>query len=368
MHRLALVGMVMLGACLTQPAAYAAKNKPGAAAKPPPVGDAATSAALSALPDPMVVQYNSNGLSLKAWIYKPEGPGPFPVIVSNHGSGKPVSLDKTVAQFWLSQGFVFFRPARSGHGDNPGAYIGDETAPIKAKVRAALANPKTTPAELQKLYDQAIALHKKANGDVVAAFRWLVTQPYVDPARVVVTGGSYGGIQTLLMASANKQEHLGIRGFIAMSPAAESWEFGKPRPQDPGHENPEGNTAFARYLTDVIKNSEGPIFLMQAHNDYSLGPTTYLGPVVEARGAPNRCAVFPTHGSPTDPTQGHGKFFMDPSAWAPQVWDYLQAIGEVPAATTLVSSAATVSPLPKPGTVPPRRGSGLAIETCGPGE
>jgi hypothetical protein len=257
---------------------------------------------------------------------------------------------------------------RSGHGDNPGPYIGDETAPIIAKVQAARANPKTTAAELQRLYDQLTALHKKANDDVVAAFRWLVSQAYVNAGRIVVMGGSYGGIQTLLTAEANQEDHLGIRGFIPMSPAAESWEFGKPRPRDPGHENPEANTAFAHYLTDVIRKSEGPIFLMQAHNDYSLGPTTYLGPVVAARGAPNRCAVFPTHGSPTDHKQGHGGFFMDPSAWAAQVWDYLQAIGEVPAGTALVTSTLTVQPPNPPGAVPPRRGSGKAIETCGPGE
>jgi hypothetical protein len=164
-----------------------------------------------------------------------------------------------------------------------------------------------------------------------------------------------------------RQEHLGIRGFIPMSPAAESWEFGKPRPQDPGHEEPEGSTAFAHYLADVIKKSEGPIFLMQAHNDYSLGPTTYLGPVIVARGAPSRCAVFPDHGAPTDHAQGHGGFFGDFTVWGGPVWDYLQAIGEIPADAAMVPTT-RVALHPAKAAASAVVPSGKAIETCGPGE
>jgi carboxymethylenebutenolidase len=362
MHRFTLLGLSALGVVLAASSGYAAKVKVGPAPAP------TNAAALDALPEPTVVQYVSNGLTLKAWIYKPDGPGPFPAILSNHGSEQDPRRDKTIGAFWVSQGFVFFKPVRSGHGDNPGPYISDETRPILAKVKAAHANRKTTSAQLQKLYDQVLALHQKANEDVVAAYRWLAEQSYIDKSRIVVMGGSYGGIQTLLTAEANKKDQLGIRGFIPMSPAAESWEFGKPRPQDPGGKDPEANTAFARYLTEVINDSEGPMFLMQAHNDFSLGPTTYLGPVINARGAPNRCAVFPIHGSVADPMMGHAGFFNDPSAWATEVWVYLQTIGEVPAEQTLVMSAVTVSSPPKPGLAPPKRGSGLASETCGPGE
>jgi carboxymethylenebutenolidase len=364
MHRLSRLGLSVLGVVLAASTGYAANVK----VSPALANAAASAAAQDALPEPTVVQYVSNGLTLKAWIYKPDGPGPFPAILSNHGSEQDPRRDKSTGAFWVSQGFVFFKPVRSGHGGNPGAYISDETDPIKAQVKSVRANRKTTAAQLQNLYDQVMALHQKANEDVVAAYRWLTEQPYIDKSRIVVMGGSYGGIQTLLTAEANKKDHLGIRGFIPMSPAAESWEFGKPRPQDPGGKNPEANTAFARYLTDVIKDSEGPIFLMQAHNDYNLGPTTYLGPVVSARGAPNRCAVFPIHGAVTDPKQGHGGFFGDPSAWSAEVWEYLQAIGEVPAEKALVLSAVTITSPSKADVASARRGSGLTIETCGPGE
>ena len=367
MRRLILVGTALLCASLAGSPAGAAQPKTAAAATQP-TGAVSAKAALAALPEPAVVQYESNGLSLKAWIYKPEGPGPFPAILSNHGSEQAPFRDKAIAAFWVSQGFVYFKPVRSGHGGNPGPYIGDETAPILAKVKALRANPRTTAAELQPLYEQVIALHEKANLDVIAAYRWLTAQSYVDTGRIVVMGGSYGGIQTVITAAANRKDNLGIRGFIPMSPAAESWEFGKPRPQDPGGKNPEANTAFAVYLSSLIRNSGGPLFLMQAHNDFSLGPTTYLGPVVDALGPPNRCAVFPIHGAADDPMQGHAGFFADASVWSAEVWDYLQAIGEVPKGTAMVPSPLFVSTPATPGATPPRRGSGKAIETCGPGE
>ena len=84
---------------------------------------------VAALPDPQVFSYQSNGLTLKGWISKPAGTGPFPVIFANHGSEQQPIRDKALAAFWVKQGFIYFKPIRSGHGGNPGPYIGDEIKP-----------------------------------------------------------------------------------------------------------------------------------------------------------------------------------------------------------------------------------------------
>ena len=317
------------------------------------------------LPDPLVYHYQSNGLTLKGWIYKPAGAGPFPVIFANHGSEQQPIRDKALAAFWIKQGFIYFKPIRSGHGGNPGPYIGDEIKPILAQINMLRARPGTTSAQLQVLYDEGTALHRKANEDVVAAYRYLLTLPDVDRNRIVVMGGSYGGIQTLLTAEANNTGHLGIRGFVPMSPAAESWGFGRPRPQDPGGNDPEFNTAFAHFLTGVIDDAEGPIYLMQAHNDFSLGPTEVLGAVVDARGAPNRCNVFPTHGDASNHNNGHAGFFADPTAWGPQVWSFLEAIGEVPQSQALLADSFAVVSASASTATQPAHGPGAALESCG---
>ena len=59
-----------------------------------------------------------------------------------------------------------------------------------------------------------VELHDQYNEDVVAAISWLKEQPYVDPQRLIVSGVSYGGIQTLLTA----EKGLGVRAFVSFAP------------------------------------------------------------------------------------------------------------------------------------------------------
>ncbi len=285
----------------------------------------------AALPTPQIVQYNSDGLSLKAFLYLPAGKGPFAVYLWNHGSEANPSQDRRLAQFWLGQGFAFFKPIRSGHGGNPGSYIVDgEKAIFSQENAGTLSRPAANIAIL--------TLHERANEDVVNAYKWLIAQPFADKTRIVVGGGSYGGIQTLLTAEQNARQNLGIAAFVAMSPAAESW-----RP------------AWSKDLASAIRAAKGPIFLAQARNDYNLGPTRELGHLVDARGAPSTCLLFPDHVGGAvlrsdDPhAQGHAGFFADPSVWGGAVIDFLKASDVV-----AVSVAG------------PTAGSSTTV--CGPGE
>src|SRR4029453_9828424 len=252
-------------------------------------------------PQQEVVTYESDGLTLKAYLYKPQGKGPFPAFIWNHGSEKNPSDGRKRAGFWTAHGFVFFPPIRSGHGDNPGDYIGDE----QKEVRAMFGGRK------RLAFQQVTKLHERANDDVAAAFRWLKTQSVVDPKRIVVAGGSFGGIQTVLTAERDARLNLGVKCFVAMSPAPMSWSPG-----------------WAARLSQAVRNSKAPIFLLQAQNDYNLGPSQVLGPQVDAKGFPSRHKIFPTHvlpgGDPNDHQQGHGKFFGDPSAWQEDVLNYLK--------------------------------------------
>src|SRR5205807_1416741 len=83
-----------------------------------------------------------------------------------------------------------------------------------------------------------VALHDVYNEDVVAALAWLKKQPFVDPDRVIVSGVSYGGIQTLVTA----EKGLGVRAFIPFAPAAMSF----------------ANTALQERLTQATRNAKAP--------------------------------------------------------------------------------------------------------------
>ncbi|MFO1519095.1 MAG: prolyl oligopeptidase family serine peptidase [bacterium] len=263
-------------------------------------------APLANAPQPETVYYESDGLKLKAYLYKPQGNGPFPAYLWNHGSEKNPNNGQKIAKFWLDHGFVLFAPIRSGHGDNPGDYIGD----LQKALRQNGLNRRENAG-------QTVKLHERANDDVVAAYKWLKGQSFVDPKRIVVAGGSYGGIQTVLTSERDAREKLGVRAFIPMSPAAMSWK----------------NPVWAVRLSQAVRNSKAPIFLMQAQNDYNLGPSEVLGPLVDAKGFPSRHKIFPIHvlpgGDPNDHRQGHGKFFGDPSAWQADVLQYLKDCGVI---------------------------------------
>ena len=138
-----------------------------------------------------------------------------------------------------------------------------------------------------------------------AAIRYIRSRPDVDARRLVVTGYSYGGIQTLLTA----ERGMGLRGAVCFAPGAESWNNGKLRTR----------------LQRAVRDARIPIFLLQAQNDYSTGPSQVLGPQLREKGSPNQAKLYPAFG--TNPGEGHRGFSMDgEEIWGPDVLDFLARV------------------------------------------
>ena len=78
------------------------------------------------------VVFPSGDLTLHGVVYRPEGKGPFPAVVYNHGSAAGM-LSKTgfdaLGPVFASHGWVFFGPYRRGQGlsASAGPYIGDQS-------------------------------------------------------------------------------------------------------------------------------------------------------------------------------------------------------------------------------------------------
>lgn len=246
------------------------------------LGSASLAAAPSPLPlaaappkEAVQVSFKSGELELQGYLYRSEGKGPFPAVVFNHGSEKQPGWQPELAKFYTRNGYVFFIPHRHGHGLSPGDYIGDVSDRNREVFDAAAANRRD------------VELHEIYNRDVTAAVKWLRRQPFVDGTRLVMSGVSYGGIQTVLSA----EQGLGVRAFAAFAPAAIVW----PR-------NPE----IGKRLLLAVRNAESPISLIQAQNDYSLYPSEVLGKALKEKGAPNQAKVYPPFG--TTAQDGHGRF------------------------------------------------------------
>src|SRR5262249_26477292 len=146
--------------------------------------------------------------------------------------------------------------------------------------------------------------HDVYNADVVAAVSWLKDQTFVDPNRIIVTGVSYGGIQTLITA----EKGLDVKGFVAFAPGAMSY----------------ANLALRERMQEAAKNAKAPVLLLQAQNDYSTGPSELLGPILKEKGLPSHNTIYPAFG--TTNQHGHGAFAtwsLGTAQWGPEVLAFM---------------------------------------------
>jgi carboxymethylenebutenolidase len=239
------------------------------------------------------VTYPARDDQLPGYLYKPAGDGPFPAVIWNHGSEKEPRAQPELAQFYVAQGFVCFVPLRHGHGPAPGAYIVD----LQNKLR-------TTAESAAEIEEKSIALHEAANADVVAAVEWLQAQSFVDRQRIVMSGCSYGGIQTLPTA----ERGLGIRAFVPFAPGAMSF----------------ANRSLRDRMTRAARDAKAPVFVVQAKNDYSVGPCELLGPILAKHNNLSLAKIYEPFGKTNQ--DGHAAFAcrsLGITAWGPDVIEFI---------------------------------------------
>jgi len=239
--------------------------------------------------------FQAGSYILYGCIVRPEGSGPFRAVIYNHGSEKYPGRcsPPDLARAYVDHGYLFFMFHRHGHGRSPGEYIIDAQKRIFGE-----------PRDLATRQQEIVALQDAYNLDVAAAVAWLLTRPEVDRNHVAMTGVSFGGIQTLLAA----EKGLGLRAFVPFAPGAMSWS----------------NAAVRQRLERAVRNAKAPLFLAQAQNDYSLGPSQLLAPLVRAKGPPNDAKVYPAFG--TTPQEGHGAFAIRAdgiAVWSSDVFTFL---------------------------------------------
>ena len=246
---------------------------------------------------PQEVTIPAGAYQLHGCYWTPDGPGPYPVMIFNHGSEKnpaPCGPPELV-YFYQKKGFAFFTFQRHGQGASPGDHIMD------LQTRAYMSHPMDRNAG----HSAAVALQELYNKDVEFAVLLLKQQKWTDPQRIAMMGISFGGTQTILTA----EKGLGIRAFLPYAPAAQSW-----------------NPVLADRLKRAVRQASVPIFIIQAQNDYSTEPSKVLGRELEKKGAPNQAKVYPAFG--TTAQEGHWGFGTRKEGiaiWAPDVSAFLDA-------------------------------------------
>ena len=126
--------------------------------------------------EPELVRFESfDGLSVPAWVYRPEGKGPFPVVVSIHGGPESQARPafSSTYQMWLAKlGVAVVVPNVRGSAGYGKSYLAMDNA-----------------------YKREDSVR-----DIGALLEWIATRPDLDADRVAVFGGSYGGYMVLASA------------------------------------------------------------------------------------------------------------------------------------------------------------------------
>lgn len=136
----------------------------------------------------------SGATTLETTIFKPDGPGPFPMVVFNHGKvqgdprEQPRSRPIAFAREFVRRGYVVVVPNREGFAGSGGTYRQDGCDVERNGVGQA--------------------------EDVAATVTYMSKVPYVDSQHVVVAGASHGGLATIAYGV---DAAPGVRGLINFS-------------------------------------------------------------------------------------------------------------------------------------------------------
>src|SRR5262249_14788384 len=93
-------------------------------------GTAATDSRRAPAADYSTIFYDNGGLKLEAYFYKPDGDGPFPLVIYNHGSRAGRQRQEVpfryVADVLQARGYAVLVPERRGYGKSDGQTFGEE--------------------------------------------------------------------------------------------------------------------------------------------------------------------------------------------------------------------------------------------------
>jgi dipeptidyl aminopeptidase/acylaminoacyl peptidase len=241
------------------------------------------------------VSFPSGTLTLHGVLYKPDGPGPFPAVIYNHGSAPGMLSSEAfdaLGPLFAARGWIFFAPYRRGQGLSAaaGPYISDEIngALKSAGLRAAVAT-------------MVRLLETDHLDDQLAALAWLRKLSVVQADRIAVAGNSFGGIETVLGA-----ERVKYCAAIDASGGAESWA-----------QAPE----LQERMTRAVRNSQAPILFFQAENDYDLSPSRILSAAMKDAGKVSELKIYPAFGKSAP--AGHSFTWLGSSVWADDVFSFL---------------------------------------------
>lgn len=186
---------------------------------------------------------------IPAWIYKPRGSGPFPVVVSIHGGPESQARPffASTYQLWLEKLGV---------------------AVIVPNVRGSSGYGKTY-VKLDNGFKREDSVK-----DIGALLDWIDTQPDLDKDRVAVFGGSYGGYMVLASAVHFSDrlraavDIVGISSFVTFLENTQDYRRDLRRVEYGDERDPEMRAHLEKISpVNSVEKIKVPLFVVQGEND-----------------------------------------------------------------------------------------------------
>ena len=202
--------------------------------------------------------YPSGKLKIEAYIFRPEGTGPFPVVIYNHGSRAGHEREERpfayVGEMLARSGYVVVVPERRGYGKSDGAtfgqVVGDDRGP------------------------RYVARVQEETDDMLAAVDFVKTLPYTDANRMGVMGWSFGGIVSVFAVSRSTA----FRAVVDQAGAALTWDH---------------SPAMQTALKDAAGKIRIPLLGMVAKNDRTTESVKAVVREAEKHGATVKFVEYP---------------------------------------------------------------------------
>ena len=245
----------------------------------------------------------SGALQLKAFLWRPKGTGPFPVVLFNHGSGSTdpshtgpfviTEAAERLGPIFVKHGYAFLYLFRRGQG---------LSADQGAFMQNLLKSEETTRGKEASQHLQYILMTTDHLDDVLAGLRVLKNLPSIDSDRIAVAGHSFGGQLTLLAAESDND----VRAAVTFGAAAASWK----------------NSAELRErLLTAVRTTNSPIMLVHAANDYSTIPGEIMAEELKKLGKSPLLKIYPPVGK--SPDDGHNFVYTGVDRWENDVFKFL---------------------------------------------
>lgn len=230
------------------------------------------------------------GVRLETTFFKPEGDGPFPVVVINHGKalGDPRFQSRNrplhAVRYFMQRGYAVVVPMRRGFSKSGGNYLG-------------------------------VGCNVESNGrmqaeDVKVVLDHAVRQPWADPQRLLMVGQSHGGWTSLAFGTL---AYPGLKGLVNFAGGL----------RQESCLNWEGN--LARAVTAFGRETKIPSVWLYGDNDSIFSPDVFrpMHANYVAAGGQAQLIAFGNFGSDAHALFGSG---AGRAIWQPVVTEFLNEL------------------------------------------